>query len=96
MTFAEKLHHMLSEKEFELLIGWMPHGRAFKVLRPSDFERRIMPMYFGHSRYSGFLSMVRLYGLKHLTNSGPDHGCVYHEVSLSNTFIEPVLRGNTP
>jgi HSF-type DNA-binding len=83
MSFAEKLHHMLSEKEYETLICWMPHGRAFKVLRPSEFERRVMPTYFGHSRYSSFLSMIRQYGLKSLTKAGPDQGCLYHEVSIS-------------
>jgi HSF-type DNA-binding len=83
MTFAEKLHHMLSTKQFEKMISWTPHGRAFKVLRPGEFERRVMPTYFGHSRYSGFLSMIRQYGLKHLTKAGPDQGCLYHEVSLS-------------
>jgi HSF-type DNA-binding len=89
MTFAEKLHHMLSEKKFESLIGWMPHGRAFKVLRPGGFERRVMPMYFGHSRYSGFLSMLRQYGLKNLIKAGPDQGCLYHEVTKQTLQLLP-------
>jgi hypothetical protein len=73
---------MLSQPQFEAMIAWMPHGRAFRVLRPNDFEQQVMPIYFGHSRYSNFLSTVRQYGFKHFTQ-GPDKGCLYHEVSSS-------------
>jgi HSF-type DNA-binding len=76
---------MLSQPQFEAMIAWMPHGRAFRVLRPNDFEQQVMPIYFGHSRYSNFLSTVRQHGFKHFTQ-GPDKGCVYHEVS---SFVGP-------
>jgi HSF-type DNA-binding len=80
MTFAQKVHHMLSQPQYNYMIAWVPaHGRAWRVLRPSDFERNVMPNYFGHSRYSNFLSMIRQNGFKCLT-LGPDKGCLYHEV----------------
>jgi HSF-type DNA-binding len=81
MTFAQKVHHMLEDAANNHdMIAWLPHGRAWRVLRPTDFERNVMPTYFGHSRYSNFLSMIRQYGFKSLTH-GPDKGCLYHEVS---------------
>jgi HSF-type DNA-binding len=80
MTFAQKVHHMLENQDTNQdTIAWLPHGRAFRVLRPSDFERNVMPNYFGHARYSYFLSNIRQSGFKHLTH-GPDKGCLYHEV----------------
>lgn len=79
MSFAQKVHHMLSgqNKEYEQWISWMPHGRAFKVHRPAEFEREICPVYFGHQRYSSFLRSLNNYGFKHISK-GPDRNCKYH------------------
>lgn len=31
MTFSQKVHHILSNPDFEKWVSWMPHGRSFKV-----------------------------------------------------------------
>ena len=74
MTFAQKVHHMMSHAEYCEYIAWMPHGRAFKVVKPQLFEKFACPVYFGHSRYSSFLRSLNNYGFKHLSK-GVDRNC---------------------
>lgn len=82
MTFAHKLHHMLAQPQrFGKLIQWLPHGRAFKILVPTTFEREVLPIYFGHKRYSTFLRHLDNHGFK-LLSSGPNRGSYYHECML--------------
>ena len=50
MSFAEKVHYILSQKEHQSCITWLPHGRAFKVTKPPEFEKFVCPTYFGHQR----------------------------------------------
>jgi hypothetical protein len=80
MSFPQKVHHMLSQPESEKWIRWMPHGRAFLVVVPKMLESKILPKYFGHSRYSSFLRQLSNHGFKHISQ-GPDRNCHYHEVS---------------
>lgn len=79
MTFSQKVHDILSTKDFQLYVNWMPHGRSFRVHVPKIFEEKICKVYFGHSRYSSFLRLLNNYGFKHITQ-GPDRNCYYHEV----------------
>ena len=73
MNVAQKVHHMLSQKEFEGLVGWMPHGRAFKVLVPPLFEIHICQKYFGHRSYGKFREDLHENGFKYI-NEGRDEG----------------------
>mmetsp|Transcript_1053 Transcript_1053/g.1327 ORF Transcript_1053/g.1327 Transcript_1053/m.1327 type:complete len:360 (+) Transcript_1053:66-1145(+) len=81
MSFSEKLHDILSIEEYQPYIGWMVHGRSFRVHIPKVFEEQICSKYFGHSRYSSFLRLLNNYGFKHITK-GADRNCYYHECFL--------------
>ena len=41
--FPEKLHTMLNNDDDPSIVGWLPHGRAFLVRKPSEFTNTIMP-----------------------------------------------------
>ena len=41
--FPEKLHEMLNNDDDPSIVGWLPHGRAFLVRKPSEFTSQIMP-----------------------------------------------------
>lgn len=41
--FPEKLHTMLNNDDDPSIVGWLPHGRAFLVRKPSEFINTIMP-----------------------------------------------------
>eukprot|EP00977_Amphora_coffeiformis_P025852 scaffold22481_cov115-Amphora_coffeaeformis.AAC.2 len=74
MTFAEKVHDILSRPEFESAVSWMPHGRAFKVHVPKSFEVMVCRTYFGHQRYSSFLRDLNKHSFKHISK-GQDRNC---------------------
>jgi hypothetical protein len=82
MAFAQKVHHILSQREYSAWITWSPHGRSFQILVPKRLEQaRILQTYFGHNRYSSFLRQLNNHGFKHITQ-GCDRNCYYHEVSV--------------
>ena len=86
MTFSQKVHHMLSQKEYQNWISWMPHGRSFKILVPKRLEQAgVLQKYFGHSRFSSFLRQLNNFGFKHITK-GPDRNTYYHEVSRFHSW----------
>lgn len=76
MNMAQKVHHMLAQKEFVGLVMWMPHGRAFKVCEPELFEVHICEKYFGHRSYARFRHDLEQKGFKFIT-SGRDKGCKF-------------------
>jgi hypothetical protein len=83
MTFAKKLHDMLSQDEYSGCLAWLPHGRAFRIISPKRMEQtKLLHFYFGHNRYSGFLIQLKKYGVKLITK-GRDCNCYYHEVSYA-------------
>jgi HSF-type DNA-binding len=66
-TFPYKLHKMLSDPEFSECISWLPHGRAWKIIRRTQFENDVLPHHFRHGRYSSFMRQVsKLQGLSQL------------------------------
>jgi len=81
MSFAEKLHHMLSDPECSDIIAWLPHGRAFRILVPKFLEEKVLQKNFGHKRYSTFLTQLQHHGLKQFTQ-GNDMNAFYHESML--------------
>ena len=95
LTFSQKVHEILSTKEYEPFVGWMSHGRAFRVHIPKIFEEQICSKYFGHSRYSSFLRLLNNYGFKHITQ-GPDRNCHYHEVRCGKREAETRLSWLLP
>ena len=79
--FPVKLYAILAQKEFQDIICWMPHGRSWKVLKPSVFESLVMPLFFEYSNYHSFNRLVNAWSFRRIS-SGPDRGSYYHEVRL--------------
>jgi len=77
--FPVKLYAILAQKEFNDIICWMPHGRSWKVLKPSMFESLVMPLFFEYSNYHSFNRLVNAWSFRRIS-SGPDRGSYYHEV----------------
>ena len=72
-----KLEHMLSDPSFASIVGWMPHGRAWKVFQPQEFTERVLPLYFESSNYSSFIRIVNAWGFRRFS-TGPDANAYYH------------------
>ena len=60
-AFPLKLHEILSQIETDGqddIIGWLPHGRSFKIYKQKEFVDKILPNYFVMTKKSSFLRQV--------------------------------------
>lgn len=91
--FPFKLHMLLDSMDADAakgdlmgksIVGWQPHGRAFKVHNIDAFVKTIMPHFFKHTKYASFQRQLNLYGFIRITTVGPDKGAVYHPCFVRN------------
>lgn len=87
--FPVKLYAILAQKEFNEIITWQPHGRAWKVLKPQAFESLVMPLFFEYSNYHSFNRLVNAWSFRRIS-SGPDRGSYYHEVCFCCLLFIPL------
>ena len=82
-TFPPKLLKMLLDLEQEEggseIASFLPHGRAFAIHKPRDFEKSVMPKYFRMSRFSSFQRQLNLYDFQRITE-GSEKGAYYHDL----------------
>jgi hypothetical protein len=45
---------VLSTKEFENIITWMPSGKSFSIIEPKAFVADILPEHFKSAKYASF------------------------------------------
>jgi len=76
-----KLAAILDEPRFQDIICWMPHGRAWKVLRPKEFTERVASNYFQYPNYNSFIRLVNAWGFRRI-KTGVDANAYFHEVRL--------------
>lgn len=72
-----KLNHMLMDPTLQHILSWMPHGRAWKILRPKDFTEVVLPRYFESVNYNSFVRLVNAWGFRRFT-TGRDSNAYYH------------------
>jgi len=89
--FPMRLHRLLEEvsrcPDRSAIVGWLSHGRAFRVLDVDAFVSTILPEYFRLTKYCSFLRQLNLYGFRRI-GTGPDRGSYYSEWFLCG---RPVL-----
>lgn len=89
--FPMRLHRLLEEvsrcPDRSAIVGWLSHGRAFRVLDVDLFVKTILPEYFRLTKYCSFLRQLNLYGFRRI-GTGPDRGSYYSEWFLRG---RPVL-----
>lgn len=80
-NFPAKMHAILSRQELADVVCWMPHGRSWKVLKPREFEVRVLPTYFEHAKFSSLIRQANAWGFRRIT-SGRDRNSYYHPLFL--------------
>lgn len=71
------------EQNYDHIISWKYHGRAFCVHKHERFVSDIMPCFFRQTRFPSFLRQMALYGFTRLVeNDEPNEYCYYHEMFL--------------
>jgi hypothetical protein len=63
-NFPAKLHEIMSNSEYEHIIGWMPHGRSWMVKNKELLESVVLKEHFSHSNFESFNRQVNLWGFK--------------------------------
>jgi hypothetical protein len=63
-NFPAKMHAILSMPELVDVVAWMPHGRSWRVLKPREFEIRVIPRFFEHSKFSSFIRQANGWGFR--------------------------------
>jgi len=80
-NFPAKVHSMLARQDLSDIIAWMPHGRSWRVLKPREFEVRVIPTYFEHAKFSSFIRQANGWGFRRITQ-GRDRNSYYHPLFL--------------
>jgi hypothetical protein len=82
-TFPAKLQAILSRPDNADIIAWMPHGRSWRVLKPREFEVKVIPLFFEHAKFSSFIRQANGWGFRRITQ-GRDRNSYYHPLFLRN------------
>ena len=82
VSFPIKLHQILSGATTDAsVIGWLEHGKAWKVHNTERFEAEVIPRYFELTKFSSFARQVNGWGFRRITR-GIDKGGFYHDFFL--------------
>lgn len=57
-SFPIKLFKILADPQFEEIIAWLPHGRAWRILKSKSLEEEVIPRFFRSDRYASFMRQV--------------------------------------
>lgn len=81
-TFPFRLHEMLdmvAKEGTEAIVSWCPGSQAtaFKVHKPAEFVKTIMPRFFQQTKYKSFQRQCNLWGFERLLH-GPEKGGYEH------------------
>jgi hypothetical protein len=74
---------ILSDPSVSDVISWLPHGRAFVIIRPDCLSERVLTKYFASTdprsstKYPSFTRKLNRWGFRQATR-GPDMGAFHH------------------
>jgi HSF-type DNA-binding len=72
---------MLEDPTCQEYISWLPHGRAWKILKQHEFEEKVVPLFFRHAKHSSFMRQVNGWGFRRILN-GPNQNAYYHAMFI--------------
>lgn len=84
--FPVKLYALLSQPSLAQVIGWMPHGRSWKVFKPRIFETAVLPVFFESDNYHSFNRVINAWSFRR-KSTGPDRGSVSSLDSLLREWL---------
>jgi len=91
--FPRRLFSILSDNSISEIITWLPHGRAFVILKTDELAESVLPKYFPEScanansvdgsksqtcKYPSFTRKLNRWGFRQVTR-GPDSGAFHHK-----------------
>ena len=74
-----QLMKVLSQPEYADVIGWLPDGKSFTIVKPKAFVADILPGQFKEAKYSSFTRKLHRWGFqRHLR--GDEAGAFFHKL----------------
>jgi len=64
VPFPCKLMHVITQKEYSDMIAWQEDGKSIKILLPSVFTAKVLPVYFKEAKYSSFKRKLHRWGFE--------------------------------
>mmetsp|Transcript_3366 Transcript_3366/g.4935 ORF Transcript_3366/g.4935 Transcript_3366/m.4935 type:complete len:345 (-) Transcript_3366:61-1095(-) len=68
--FPMKLMKILSCKDYEDIVAWLPDGKSFRILNPKEFTATILPLHLKEAKYSSFKRKMHRWGFEHTRSEG--------------------------
>lgn len=62
--FLLKTYNILQKSEFGNIIFWSNNGNGFTIKNTKELEKRVLPVFFKHNRFTSFTRMLNMYGFK--------------------------------
>jgi hypothetical protein len=94
------LENVDKSEEHESIISWLPHGKAFRVHKPTEFASDVMGRYFKQSKYKSFQRQLHIYGFRRIdSKEKTDYGAYYHtqflrgQQNMSLTMTITTIKG---
>lgn len=53
---------LLLIKALSTVVGWLPHGRSWRILNRDRFTKEVLPQYFDHKNFNSFIRLVNAWG----------------------------------
>lgn len=79
VPFPIKLMKVLSSKEFEHIIAWMPSGMSFSIVDSKAFVADVLPEQFKSAKYASFTRKLHRWGFMRRYR-GEESGAFYHKL----------------
>lgn len=77
-SFPQKLYALMHNSEItDDSVGWLNHGKSFRIINADRFAAEVIPRYFKHAKLTSFQRQLNLYGFRRITK-GDDQGAYYH------------------
>ena len=80
--FLTKLFDILSADSWRPIIRWSEDGRSFVVADVINFERQVLPLYWGHSSLPSFIQSLGMYHFEG-KSLHPAHGLEFSHESFA-------------
>jgi hypothetical protein len=80
LHFPCELYRLL-EQDATKVLQWLPHGRAWRIVRWDALRTTILPQHFGGTSVDGFMAQLLDWGFVEITD-GDDAGAYYNAVRL--------------
>ncbi|KAK9704131.1 Flocculation suppression protein [Basidiobolus ranarum] len=67
-AFVGKLYTMVEDPCIQTLISWSKTGTTFLVHEPTEFSKKVLPIYFKHNNWQSFVRQLNMYGFHKVNN----------------------------